>query len=98
VPTGVQAIGFAVVNPTPRAAGVSFMFYSPSGVTVASSTQTVPAGGQLARLGSELFSNISDGGWVQVTSAVTGLQGFWLAGDFVSYGDGAEAAVAAADQ
>jgi len=35
---------------------------------------------------------------VQATSSVAGLQGFWLGGDFVNYGDGAEAASAAPDQ
>ena len=35
---------------------------------------------------------------MQATSSVAGLQGFWLGGDFVNYGDGAEAASAAPDQ
>jgi len=55
-------------------------------------------GGRLARLGSEFFPNGSIPGWVQATSSVAGLQGFWLGGDFVNYGDGAEAASAAPDQ
>src|SRR5439155_807672 len=98
VPTGSPPIGFALVNPTATPATVFFTLYGPSGVAISSSTQTVPARGQLARLGSEFFPNVSDGGWVQATSAVTGLQGFWLAGDFVTYTDGAEAAVPGSDQ
>jgi len=90
----LRTTGFAVANPTSTNASVTFTLLSDAGATVASSTQTVPANGQLARLGSELFGT-SASGWVQATSAAPGLTGFWLSGDFATYTDGAESAPSA---
>ncbi|PYS36335.1 MAG: hypothetical protein DMG14_24770, partial [Acidobacteria bacterium] len=84
--------------PTAAPAAVSFSLYDANGVRVGLSNQTIPAGGQLARLGSELFPRVTVPGWVQTTSSVSGLPAFWLAGDFDNYGDGAEAAAFAGDQ
>jgi hypothetical protein len=53
----------------------------------------VGAGGQLARLGSELFPNAPSPGWVQATSPVSNLRGFWLGGDWTNFADGAESTV-----
>jgi len=94
----LTATGFAVVNPGPTDATVTFRLLSANGAAVSSSSQVVRARGQLARLGSEYFQNATATGWVQATSATTGLQGFWIGGDFSSYTDGADGAVAAADQ
>jgi hypothetical protein len=91
----LQSTGFAIANPGSTAATVTLTLYNELGVMVASSTQTVPAGGQLARLGSELFTNANAAGWVQATSTAPGLTGFWLSGDFATHTDGAEAALAA---
>ncbi len=91
------ATGFAVVNKGGTSASVTFTLYSASGTVVATSTQTVPAGGQFARVGTELFASASQAGWVQLTSATSGLQGFWLGGDFATFTDGAEAAATATD-
>lgn len=91
------ATGFAVVNKGGTSASVTFTLYSASGAVVATSTQTVPAGGQFARVGTELFASASQAGWVQLTSAASGLQGFWLGGDFATFTDGAEAAGSATD-
>lgn len=85
--------GFAFVNPGPTAASMTFTLYSLTGATVSTSTpQTIPAGGQIAKLGTELFSNVGSGGWIKGTSTTTGITGFWLGGDFGTYTDGAEAA------
>src|SRR5262245_31504308 len=89
----LQSTGFAVANPSSAAATVTLTLYSDSGSAVSVSTQTVPAGGQLARLGSELFTGATSAGWVQAVSSAPGLTGFWLSGDFATYTDGAEAAV-----
>jgi hypothetical protein len=42
-----------------------------------------------------LFPSAAAGGWIQATSPVTGLRGFWLLSDFATFGDGAEAGTAA---
>ena len=91
--------GFAIVNPNSSSATVTYKLYSATGTTVATGTQTVPSGGQLAKSGDQIFTTLGSGGWVQATSTTTGLQGFWLnyAGD-ISYIDGAEAAATALDQ
>lgn len=91
------ATGFAVVNPGGTSATVTFTLYSASGAVAGTSAQTVPAGGQFARVGTELFASAGQAGWVQLTSAASGLQGFWLGGDFASFTDGAEAASSATD-
>ena len=87
--------GFAVVNPTTEAAEVRLTLYSADGQELSVWTETVPGGGQFAKLGSELFSTDADSGWVQVSSAATGLQGFWLGGDFENFTDGAGSAPSA---
>jgi len=84
--------GFAIVNVSTTSASVAFTLRGPDGSPVSSSVQTVAAGGQLARLGKELFPNAVSGGWVQATSIVSNLRGFWLGGDWTNFGDGAEAA------
>jgi hypothetical protein len=51
-------------------------------------------------LASELFPPdhfAQNAGWVQATSAVLGLQGFWFAGNFVTFADGAEAAASSSE-
>jgi hypothetical protein len=84
--------GFAIVNPAATNASVTFTLFDASGSSRGTVSQTIPSRGQLAKLASELFPGATTTGWVQATSAVAGLQGFWFAGDFVSFADGAEAA------
>jgi hypothetical protein len=84
--------GFALVNPSPERAGVTFTIYKADGGVMGTSAETVPARGQFSKLASELFPLAAGAGWIQVTSTVTGLQGFWVAGDFSTFADGAEAA------
>jgi len=97
-PADLTATGFAVVNPGPTDASVTFRLLSASGVTVSAWSQLIRARGQIARLGSEYFQNAATAGWVQATSTTSGLQGFWIGGDFSTFVDGAEGAVPATDQ
>ena len=56
-------------------------------------------GSQKARSGNELFATLGNGGWVQATSTVSGLRGFWLNYDSgLTYLDGAAAAATAVDE
>lgn len=44
-----------------------------------------------------MFPNGTASGWVEMTSPTSGLQGFWIGGDFSTYTDGANAATPGAD-
>ena len=83
--------GFAVVNPGPTDASVTFTMYSTEGVPLGISNQVISARSQFSKLGSELFPNLTPPGWVQATSPSPGLQGLWLGGDFTTTLDGADA-------
>src|SRR6266446_2881754 len=99
-PTDLPSTGFAIVNPGPTSALVAYTLYGAAGQVLATSSQTIPARGQVPKLGlgaTELFAQATADGWVQATSTTPGLQGFWLGGDFVSFADGAEAAGTAAE-
>src|SRR5436190_4114547 len=76
--------GFALVNTSSVALDAKYLFYSATGQLVTSRVITVPAKGQVARLGSEIFVGATSGGWVLVTSANPELQGFELIGDFTT--------------
>jgi hypothetical protein len=93
-PSDMKTAGYAIVNPGPADAPVTFTMYSTAGAALSISNQVVSAGGQLAKLGSELFPNVTQQGWVQATSSVPGLQALWLGGDFATMMDGADAAPA----
>ena len=97
-PADLGSTGFAVVNPGPSDATVTFRLLSASGTTVSTWPQVVRGRGQVARLGSEYFQGATTAGWVQATSSTSGLQGFWIGGDFSTFTDGADGAVPAADQ
>ena len=56
-PADLTTTGFAVVNPGPTDASVTFRLLSPKRRIVSSSSQVVRARGQIARLGSEYFQN-----------------------------------------
>jgi len=96
-PAELASTGFAVVNPGTAGAAVTFTLYGASGSVVSTSSQPIPAAGQLARVGTELFPTASQSGWVQVTSTTSGLQGFWVGGDFATFTDGADSAPASND-
>lgn len=95
--TELSTTGYALVNPNDTHAGVALTFHTDSGIPLSNAQVVIPPGGQLARLGSELFANMFTSGWVQATSNVP-LQGFWLGGDFSTYADGGSAASATRDQ
>ncbi len=96
-PSDFSTSGFAIVNPGPTPALVTFTLYKADGAVEKSSTETIPARGQLARSAGELFGGAVNAGWVQASSGVTGLQGFWLGGDYSTFMDGAEAAPSSAN-
>jgi hypothetical protein len=91
--TEMSTTGFAIVNPGPDNASATFTLYGADGSQQAATTQTIPKGGQFAKLAGELFPAAAAAGWVQVSSPSPGLQGFWFAGDLVTFADGADAAV-----
>jgi hypothetical protein len=89
VPSDAGFSGYAVLNPGSTAAPVTLTAYADTldGRTLTAVTLTVPAEGQIARLAAELFPGITSGtgglrGWVQATSAATGLLGIESSGDF----------------
>src|SRR6185503_12249414 len=88
--TDLPVTGYAVTNPSPGTANVVFTLYAATGATVATTSVNIVAGGQMAKLGSELFPGAS-GGWVKATSSTPNLRGFWLGGDFSTVEDGGEA-------
>jgi hypothetical protein len=85
--------GFALVNTSSAAVAATFNLYGTNGSLVTQSTQNVPAKGQLARLGSEIFPSANVAGWVQIVSSSTELQGFEIVGNFLTVVDGAGPAV-----
>jgi hypothetical protein len=85
--------GFVLLNPDPDIATVNIYLISMTGTKVAETVVTIPRGGQLARLGSELFPNASVGGWVYLINDTEGMQAFFLNYDSgITSLDGAEAA------
>ena len=87
--------GLAIVNPSSTAAAVTFTFYNESGSAIATTAASVPARQSYVKLAvPEVFASVPTRGWLQVTSTTTGLQGFWLGGDFTNTMDGAEASPA----
>jgi len=95
-PSSFATTGFAIVNPGSSAASITFTLNGANGQQL-SSAQTIPPGGQIAKLASELFPTALSAGWVQATSTASGLQGMWVGGDFATYTDGGEAAPVATD-
>jgi hypothetical protein len=91
-PADLSLTGFAIVNPGPTDAAVAFTMRDETGSVIATADEVIPARGQFARLGSELFPSATRTGWVQAASETVGLQGLWLGGDWVNFTDGAEAA------
>jgi len=85
--------GFVFLNPDPTLATVNFYLISASGSTVASGVLTVGAGGQVSKLGSDLFPHPGAGGWVYILNDTEGMQAFWLNYDAgLTYVAGSEAA------
>ncbi len=72
--------GLAVSNPTSAEASITFAAFQPDGTAFQTPrTVTIPAGGQYARQFGEIFAATAPfNGWVQATSASSGLAGFFL--------------------
>src|SRR5215468_601842 len=98
--TDRQSTGFGIVNPGPTDAVATFTLNANNGAQLGAVDRVIPHGGQYAQLAAELFPTITADGWVQITSATTGLQGFWIGGDFVNLNraDGAVSAPLSTDQ
>jgi hypothetical protein len=92
-PAELPTTGFVLLNVDPTVATVNFYLLSSNGTVVASPQSIqIPAGGQFARLGSELFPNSTSGGWVYVITDTEGMQAFWLNyNGNLTFLDGAEA-------
>jgi hypothetical protein len=91
--------GITVTNTTPTPADVKFTLYNSDGSLATAGlnpvSRLVPAKGQIAVFPSEIFGmkeGPREDTWVQATSSMTGLQGFYFSGDFSQDFDGAEAA------
>jgi hypothetical protein len=80
-------VGFGIINPSKQAAETTFTLYGAVGNVIGSAKATVPAGGQLTKWAAQLFPGAPAGGWVQATSYVAGLRGFWMTGDGLTVGD-----------
>ena len=88
-PQEMATTGFAFVNTSPAQINAAFTFYGVDGTIQGQSSLSVPAKGQVARLGSEILSNLKVSAWVQVSSSTSELQGFEIVGDFAKVVDGA---------
>ena len=84
----LRTTGFGLVNTASSPVVANFTFYGIDGQIAGSSGLSVPAGGQVAKLGSEIFTSANASGWVQVTSSSSELQGFELVGDFATVSEG----------
>src|SRR5262245_43894671 len=89
--------GFAVINPTSNYADVQFTYYGLDGNPCSSGLVNpvryrVAPKGQISMRANDLFPGSRGDGWVQVTSATSGLVGYYMSGDFVSTLQGSESA------
>src|SRR5437868_3792565 len=79
-----QVTGLRVVNPTNQEVSITLTAFEASGSPLVRTgisnpyTAAIPAGGNYARRFSEIYGTDSFNGWVQVTSAASGLTGFAL--------------------
>ena len=95
--------GVAVTNPTSQYADVVFTFYGLDGNPISSGlinpvSYRISPKGQISMLASDIFGGSKVDGWVQATSAASGLIGFYLSGDFTSEVEDMEAAAALTTQ
>jgi len=79
--------GLAVGNPTPTSASVTFTAFLLDGTQLTAPglqnpvTLQIPAGGQAAKVFSDIFGSRDFNGWVQASSSTKGLTGFFLNGN-----------------
>ncbi len=85
--------GIAVINPNPYFADVQLTFYGPDGSPVGDGAinpvnYRIGPKSELQMMARDLFVSDHAEGWIQATSASTGLTGFYFTGDFSSALDG----------
>jgi hypothetical protein len=91
-PTELRTSGVVLLNPDLLTASVTVYFFSTAGSVLASKMVTIAPGGQLARLGNDLFPDVAASGWVYVLTDSEGMQAFWLTyNDELTFLDGSEA-------
>jgi len=79
--------GLGIGNPTTANASVTFTAFLPDGTQLSAPglqnpvTLQIPAGGQAAKLFSDIFGSRDFNGWVQAASSTKGLTGFFLNGN-----------------
>jgi hypothetical protein len=85
--------GVVLLNPDPLIATVNVYLISADGKVAARADDLkINPGGQVAKLGSELFPNAVTGGWIYVLNDTEGMQAFWLSYDSsITFLDGADA-------
>src|SRR3954452_326495 len=71
----ISTSGLAVVNATSTTATVTFTLRSAAGQQIGMKAFDYAPGTQLARSADQVFGASAGAGWVQVTSATTGLKG-----------------------
>jgi hypothetical protein len=87
-----------ITNTTSYAADVKFTLYngadgSPATVGLNAVSRRIQPRGQMTVLPSEIFrvaDRARQGAWIQATSAVSGLEGFYFSGEFASGGEAVE--------
>lgn len=94
---------FAVTNPTSNYVDVQFTYYGLDGNPVGSGLlnpvrHRLAPRGHISMRASDLFVGSRADGWVQVTSAASGLTGFYMSGDFTTSLEGSDSASPLANQ
>src|SRR5262249_32615520 len=82
-PSDLATSGFVFMNPNTVSATLNVYFIATVGLPLAQAQLTLPPGTSVAKLGSELFPNVSAKGWVyEVTNPVNNeppeIESFWL--------------------
>jgi hypothetical protein len=93
-----------VTNPTSNYTDVQFTFYGLDGNPVSSGLGVNPVRyrvaprGQVSMTATDMFAGFQADGWIQATSASSGLLGFYTSGDVSSTLEGSEASLAYTSQ
>ena len=95
-PDSIRGAGIAITNTTSYPADVKFTLFSPDGSVATTDLLNnpsfrIPPRGQIALSSEEIFrakAALPREGWIQASSVVTGLQGFYFSGDYQNTFDG----------
>jgi hypothetical protein len=78
-PSDLPTSGFVFVNPNPVTTTLNVYFIATSGIPQAQVQLVIPPGGQVAKLGNELFPRVSAKGWVyEQNPDLLEIESFWL--------------------